>query len=147
MFYFNRDLLAQPYPFPNSLLVYVFRPLLLRALGVRFVIADGTLSDPSIERVMSEVGKTGATVNLYEIKGANLGQFSPTQVIWRPDYQAAVAALREQFDFENRVVLLGALARLIHGLHWNICGCGEAMVDWSGDVGGGGIGLCGHVGG
>jgi hypothetical protein len=114
MYYFNRDLLAQPYPFPNTLLVYVFRPLVLRALGVRFVIADGTLSDPSIERVMSEVGKAGATVNLYEIKGANLGQFSPTQVIWRQDYQAAVSTLREPPDFENRVVLLGTPEQPLH---------------------------------
>jgi hypothetical protein len=111
MHYFNRDLLAQPKVFPNSLLVYSFRPLLLRALGARFVIADGTLTDPSIERVVAESGTAGATVNLYEIKGANLGQFSPTQVIWRPDYQAAVSAMREQPDFENRVVLLGTPER------------------------------------
>jgi hypothetical protein len=108
IYYFNRDLLDQPNPFANSLLVYSFRPLLLRALGVRFAIADGTLTDPSIERVMTETGKAEAAVNLYEIRGANLGQFSPTQTIWKPDYRAAVAALREQADFENRVVLLGA---------------------------------------
>jgi hypothetical protein len=107
MYYFNRDLLAQPYPFPNTLLVYVFRPRLLRALGVRFIIADGTLSDPSIELVMTEAGQGGARVNLYEIKGANLGQFSPTQLTWVGDYAAAVAALREPRDWENRAVLLG----------------------------------------
>jgi hypothetical protein len=108
MYYFNRDLLAQPNVFPNNLYVYVFKPLLLRALGVRFVIADGTLTGPSIERVMTESGQAGVTVNLYEIKGANLGQFSPTQVTWKPDYGTAVAALRDQGDLENRVVLLGA---------------------------------------
>jgi hypothetical protein len=111
-YYFNRDLMAQPSVFPNNLYVYVFRPLLLRALGVRFVIADGTLTDPSIERVMTEAGQDGAMVNLYEIKGANLGQFSATQVAWKPDYRTAVAALREQGDLENRVVLLGAPERL-----------------------------------
>ena len=31
---------------------------------------------------MTEAGKGGAQVNLYEIKGANLGQYSPTHVIW-----------------------------------------------------------------
>jgi hypothetical protein len=109
MYYFNRDLLAEKQdqvdPLHASILLYRFRPLLLRALGVRFVIADGTLSDPSIELVMTETGKAGATINLYEIKGANLGQFSPTQAIWTGDYAAAVAALREQRDFENRAVV------------------------------------------
>ena len=110
MYFFNRDLLAEPPdqvdPLRASILVYRFRPLLLRALGVRFVIADGTLAAPPIERVMTESGAGGTTVNLYEIKGANLGQFSPTQVTWRPDYSTAVIALREQ-DLDNRIVLLG----------------------------------------
>jgi hypothetical protein len=75
---------------------------------VRFVIADGTLADPSIEFVMTEKGKSGATVNLYELKGANLGQFSPTHVTWAADFSAATRALREQVDPEKHVVLLGA---------------------------------------
>jgi hypothetical protein len=113
MFYFHRDLLAEPQdqidPFEHTLLVFRFRPMLLRVLGVRFVIADGTLSDPLIERVMMESGKDGAIVNLYEIKGANIGQLSPTQVIWAADYSTAVRILRAQADFEQRVVLLGDL--------------------------------------
>jgi hypothetical protein len=111
MYYFDRDLLAEPPdevdPLQSIIYVYRFRPLLLRALGVRFVIADGMLVDPLIERVMTESGNNGTTINLYEIKGANLGQFSPTQVTWAADYRAAVSALRRQTDFENSVVLLG----------------------------------------
>jgi hypothetical protein len=107
MYYFNRALLAQPDPFPNSLLVYVLRPSLLRALGVRFVIADGKLVDPLLQLVMAESGKAGAIANLYEIPGANHGQFSPTRVTWMPNFPAAVVALRQHGDFENRVVLLG----------------------------------------
>ena len=99
MYYFNRDLLAEPQdqidPLPASILLYRMYPLLLRALGVRFVIADGTLADPAIERVLTETGKAGATVNLYELEGANLGQLSPTQVMWAADYSTAVSALRE----------------------------------------------------
>lgn len=109
MYDFHRDLLAEPQdqvdPLRASILLYRFHPVLLRALGVRFVIADGTLSDPSIERVMTETGKAGATINLYEIKGTNLGQFSPTKVIWARDYSAAVTALRGQPDLETHVVL------------------------------------------
>ncbi len=110
MYYFDRDLLAEPDvvdPLQSIILVYRFRPLLLRALGVRFVIADGTLADPSTEHVMTESGKNGTTINLYEIKGANLGQFSPTHVTWTADYGAAVAALGRQSNFEANVVLLG----------------------------------------
>jgi hypothetical protein len=107
MYYFNRELLAQPDPFPNTLLVHLFRPWLLRGLGVRFVIADGELGDPSLQRVMTESGKAGAVINLYEIPGANHGQFSPTRVTWAPNFRAAAAALRQLGDLENRVVLLG----------------------------------------
>ena len=66
MHYFDRDLLSQPPdrldPLPNTILVYRFRPALLRSLGVRFVIADGTLTDPSMQFVLSETGKAAATV-------------------------------------------------------------------------------------
>jgi hypothetical protein len=115
MHYFNRDLLAEPRDkmdwLPASIFLYRFRPLLLRALGVRFVIADGTLADPTIDLVMTESGKQGATINLYEIKGPNLGQFSPTRVTWAADYAAAIAALREPADLAGRVVLLGPSER------------------------------------
>src|SRR5262249_49617416 len=107
MYYFNRELLAQPDPFPNSLLVYLLRPSLLRALGVRFVISDGKLTDPSLKLVMTESGKAGAMANLYEVSDANLGQFSPTRETWAPNFRAAAAALRQHHDLENHVVLLG----------------------------------------
>jgi hypothetical protein len=113
MYYFTRELLAEPQDQSDKLqaiiLLYRFRPSLLRALGVRFVIADGTLADPSIELVKTETGKSGATVNLYELKGANLGQFSPTQVVWAADFSAAARALREHVrNLEKHVVVLGA---------------------------------------
>lgn len=111
IFSFHRDLLAAPQDKIDArgsiLHVYRFRPLLLRALGVRFVIADGTLTDPLIELVMTETGKAGAAINLYEIKGANVGQFSPTQVTWVGDYPAAVSAVAGETDFERRAILLG----------------------------------------
>jgi hypothetical protein len=104
IFSFHRDLLAAPQDKidarGSTLHVYRFRPLLLRALGVRFVIADGTLTNPLVELVTAENGKAGAAVNLY-------GQFSPTQIIWVPDYSAAVNLLRGQPDLERRAVLLG----------------------------------------
>jgi hypothetical protein len=112
MYYFNRDLLAQPQdqvdPLQTSILLYRFHSPLLRALGVRFVIADGSLAEPSIELVMTQLGKAGVTMNLYEINAVNLGQFSPTQVTWAADYSTAVRTIRERDDLENRVVLLGA---------------------------------------
>jgi hypothetical protein len=121
MHYFDRDLLAEKQdqvdPLQASVLLYRFQPLLLRALGVRFVIADGTLADPLIELVATESGKAGAKINLYEIKGANLGQFSPTQAIRVGDYTKAVAALREQRDFENRVVLSFGRADVVRASH------------------------------
>jgi hypothetical protein len=116
MYAIDRDLLSEQQDqidlLMNSILLYRFRPLFLRALGVRFVIADGKLEDPLIERVVTEEGKGGATANLYEVKGANLGQFSPTQIIWAADYRTAVRELREPVDLAERVVLLGPPERL-----------------------------------
>jgi hypothetical protein len=111
LFFVYRDLLTDPQdrvdPKQSMIFVYRFRPALLRALGVRFVIADGTLVDSSLERVMTEASTDGATISLYEIKGANLGQFSPTQPIWAANYGTAVKMLRDEDDLERRVVLLG----------------------------------------
>jgi len=112
LYYFNRDLLAESGdhidPVSAGIFLYRFRPLLLRALGVRFVIADGALVGPSTEHVMTQTGKGEAKLDLYEIKGANLGQFSPTEVTWAADYSSAVDALRQQTDLENHVVMMGA---------------------------------------
>jgi hypothetical protein len=116
MFYFDRDLLAEPHdqidPAEHHILLYRFRPPLLRALGVRFVLADGSLSDEGIAHVMAEPGNAGATMNLYQIKDANRGQFSPTQVTWVADYPDAVRALRADAELDRRVVLLGPAQRL-----------------------------------
>jgi hypothetical protein len=116
MYAIDRDLLSEQQDqidlLMNSILLYRFRPLFLRALGVRFVIADGTLEDRLIERVLTEQDKDGTSVNLYEVKGANLGQFSPTQVTWAADYRMAMRELREPVDLAERVVLLGTPERL-----------------------------------
>ena len=115
MTYINRDLLAGPLdhldPLQASILIYRLRPSLLRAFGVRFVIADGTLTDPSVKLVMTESGKDGAAINLYEIEGANVSGFSPKEATWVADYTTAVKSLREQPDLDRRVVLLGAPER------------------------------------
>ena len=85
MYYFNRDLLAQPQdeldPLPGRHLSLSLPASAPACPGCPFRHRGWELTDPSIELVLSEAGKGGATVNLYEIKGANLGQFSPTQVI------------------------------------------------------------------
>jgi hypothetical protein len=111
LFFFYRDLLTEPQdevdPKQSMIFVYRFRAALLRALGVRFVIADGMLVDTSLERILTEAGADGATMSLYELKGANLGQFSPTQLMWAANYAAAVKMLLEHSDLERRVVLLG----------------------------------------
>jgi hypothetical protein len=96
-----------------SIRLYRFRPLLLRALGVRFVITDGSLAGPLINRVATETGKDGSMAELYELEGANLGQFSPTSAAWGADYATAVAALRQRSgELDRRVLLLGAPERL-----------------------------------
>jgi hypothetical protein len=78
LYAFDRDLLAQKQedrvdPLQSSILLYRFRPLLLRAPGVRFVIVDGTLANPLTEFVTMDSGQGRASVNLYEIRAPILG--------------------------------------------------------------------------
>jgi hypothetical protein len=53
----------------------------LGAMGVRFVITDAELSSPAVTERHTLSSKRGAILRLYEIADANLGTYSPTDLV------------------------------------------------------------------
>jgi hypothetical protein len=99
MFVFNADLLARPEDFVDPTGVathlYKFAPGILAMLGVRYVISDGTLDGPSVAEILSETSPAETTLHLYEIRNANLGNWSPTRVVIADGYDSAASAVEE----------------------------------------------------
>jgi hypothetical protein len=99
MFVFNSDLLANPEDVVDSTgvatHVYKFAPEILAMLGVRYLISDGTLDDPSVTEILTETSPVKTTLRLYEIRNANLGNWSPTKVVTANGYESAASSLEK----------------------------------------------------
>lgn len=52
----------------------------MRAMGVRFVITDASLSGEGITRILTIAAGNSASIQLYELQSPNLGTFSPTAI-------------------------------------------------------------------
>jgi hypothetical protein len=78
----------------------------LQSLGVRYVVTDMKLPPPfDLRETEPAVGAVPA-VSLYELPDANLGGYSPTELVVCPDSRAAVARLAEPgFDFRRTAVV------------------------------------------
>jgi len=88
--------------------IYRFLPTVLAGLGVRYLISDGPLNSPLVTEVTQERSTAGTTLRLYEIQNANIGNYSPTNIVYSDSYHDAVARLRNwQAD---TVILLGSAA-------------------------------------
>ncbi len=68
----------------------------LRALGVRFVLTDGTVSPPdtTLRQTLSRPG--AIPLNLYELHGANLATFSPIDLVQTQDLERIVSEIRQK---------------------------------------------------
>jgi hypothetical protein len=86
--------------------IYRLVPPILRLLGVRFVITDGTLSEPELVLRETEMNETQETMKLYELTNPNLGNYSPTRIIQAQDYASAIAYIHDNEDgLENTAVI------------------------------------------
>jgi len=94
LFLFVQTLLAPPeaQPFPSSVHIYKLDISVLRFLGVRFLITDTPLSDPSVI-LRASIEQPDLLLDLYEIKDANIATYSPTHPI----------LVRSASDFFRRV--------------------------------------------
>ena len=112
MFVLNSDVLASPDdivdPLGLATHVYKFAPEVLAMLGVRYIVSDGALHNPSATEIMTETSSAETTLRLYEIKNANLGNWSPTRVIVADDYDSAVSHIEKIQP--DTVVLLEPIA-------------------------------------
>ena len=90
----------------NYLRAFTIDSDILRALGVRFVLTDADgLDQPAVLR--GSVTAPGApTVRLFELNGANLGTFSPTQFVRADTADEIVARIRENKDRLDRVAVI-----------------------------------------
>jgi hypothetical protein len=108
MFVFNSDLLAGPEdivdPTGVATHVYKFAPEILAMLGVRYIVSDGMLDHPSATEVLTETSPAKTTLRLYEIRNANLGNWSPTKVVVADGYDSAVPAA-EKIDPDSLILL------------------------------------------
>jgi hypothetical protein len=108
MFVFNSDLMADTNDVVDSsgvsIQVYKFAPEILAMLGVRYLISDGTLDNQSVTEVLSETSPVGTTLRLYELRNANLGNWSPTNVVIADGYISAVSSIEKMRS--DMVVLL-----------------------------------------
>jgi len=106
-FLITREFLERPgdLQMRNAVLLRRYDPRILRALGVRYVITDAPIEGDAVLRLHEKM-PTGAEHYLYEVKGANLGHYSPTRVDVIEDVGRTMAALgNPAFDFTRTVVL------------------------------------------
>jgi len=89
----------------NAIVLRNYNSRVLRALGVRFVITDAPIDGDAILRIRQEM-PTSTKHYLYELNGANRGDYSPTRVEAIADVKAAMAALgNPSFDFTRSAIL------------------------------------------
>lgn len=99
-------LLARPGDGQVRNILLLTRPNLpiLRMLGVRFVISDDLLENGTRLRAELELPNV-PTQRLYELAGANLATYSPTEIRRLDNAAALLAAMAQQPDFTRTVFL------------------------------------------
>jgi hypothetical protein len=76
---------------------------MMRLWGVRYVVSD---VDHAPGRIVATVAVPGqASLRLIEFADANLGQYSPTQVLHADDFRSGLAAMQAP-DFDGRTKLV-----------------------------------------
>lgn len=106
-FLITREFLERPgdLQMRNQMVLRNYNPRVLRALGVRFVITDAPIKGNAILRIRQEM-PTSTMHYLYELNGANQGDYSPTRVEAIADVKETMAALGDPaFDFTRTVIL------------------------------------------
>lgn len=91
----------------------LFRPGILQALGVRYVLSDAALPPPAQPRGMMGDGDT--RIRLFELDAPNTGNYSPVSVVTATTIRAALEHMSEEdFDARRTAVLFDAIDA--HGL-------------------------------
>jgi hypothetical protein len=99
MFVFNSDVLANPEDIvdPTGVATHLYKssPDILAMMGVRYVVSDGKLDHPLVTEVLTETSPAETTLHLYEIRHANLGNWSPTKTVVADGFDSAVSSLEK----------------------------------------------------
>jgi hypothetical protein len=90
----------------NYLRAFTIDSDILRALGVRFVLTDADALDRPAELRGSVTARGAPAVRLFELNGANLGTFSPTQFVRADTVDEIAARIRDNKDRLDRVAVV-----------------------------------------
>ena len=101
---FATQLFSSPGDTPNGIMLHVYKLELdlLRAAGVRFIIADLELADPRVSLRAEQRAPTAGPIYLYEIADPNLATFSPIDVVKAATFKAAMEILQQDSRGLNR---------------------------------------------
>jgi hypothetical protein len=105
----TRALLARPgdRQLRSVMTLREIKPRILRMMGVRFLITDASVGyDAHLRLRLPDAA--GSALLLYELPGANLGDYSPTEPILVQDARAAVQRLSDGTFDPTRSVLVNA---------------------------------------
>jgi hypothetical protein len=96
----------QDYHSRNWALATLARPSLMAALGTRFLLSDRLQSDPRLALRAQQVNGDGLTAYAYEIRGANLGDYSPLRTVIAEDAAEMISLMKdERFDFRDAAIV------------------------------------------
>ena len=101
---FAARLFSSPGDTQNGVMLHVYKLELdlLRAAGVRFLIADLELADPRVSLRAEQRSSTAGPIYLYEIADPNLATFSPTDTSKAATFGAAMEILQRDSRGLNR---------------------------------------------
>jgi hypothetical protein len=101
---FATQLFSSPGDIPNAVMLRVYKLELdlLRAAGVRFLIADLELVDPRLSLRAEQRSSTAGPIYLYEIADPNLATYSPIDVVKAATFEAAMEILQQDSRALNR---------------------------------------------
>jgi hypothetical protein len=130
-----------PQSFASFLHLYRLRPDVLKVLGVRFLITDLPLENDWATLRAQQAGRDAPPMFLYEMAGANLGTWSPTNFIVAGSFSEALELLRANVgDLARTAIVFEAVPQTLvpveraqfgfvrGGFHLSADAAGEAAV-------------------
>ena len=85
----------------NHLVPTKYNRELFRLLGVRNIVTDQNLNEELLKNYNTHLGK----LNLYEIEDTNLGNFSPTEIIYFKDAKEFLNLVQKGLNFDNQALI------------------------------------------
>jgi hypothetical protein len=97
---------AQDYQSRNWTIPTIIKPDLMAALGVKIIVTDQILSDQRAKLIFKQSNIDDNTLYIYELENPNLGNYSPTKLIFLDSAKNIVDQLGvEGFPFKRQAII------------------------------------------